>query len=87
MSNGDLDQSQRREWLTAELEELTYHIALINERYVDAVADLLQEQTPGSERFLQRWAELDVLLEWLEKKVAAARQEMVRIERTWPDSG
>ncbi|MCS6936089.1 MAG: hypothetical protein RMJ96_03065 [Candidatus Bipolaricaulota bacterium] len=70
------------EWLSPELEQLAYEIALLNERYVEAVADL-QEQVPGSERFLQRWAELDVLLEWLQKKVAAARAEIARIEGTW----
>jgi hypothetical protein len=29
-------------------------------------------------------AELDVLLEWLQKKVAQARQEIARLEETWP---
>ncbi len=71
------------EWLSPELEELACQIALLNEKYVEAVADL-QEQAPGSERFLQRWAELDVLLEWLQKKVAQARQEIARLEDTWP---
>ncbi|MCI2430208.1 hypothetical protein LM602_05655 [Candidatus Acetothermia bacterium] len=70
------------EWLSPELEALAYEIALLNEKYVEAVADL-QEQVSGSEHFLQRWAELDVLLEWLQKKVVAAREEIVRIEETW----
>lgn len=78
-----MSQNSESEWLSPELEELACAIALLNEKYVEAVADL-QEQAPGSERFLQRWAELDVLLEWLKKKIEAAQREIARIEQTWP---
>ncbi len=44
----------------------------------------LRRHPAGSEEYVQRWAELDVLLEWLQKKVAQARQEIARLEETWP---
>lgn len=71
------------EWTSPELERLTDEIAKLNERYLSAVKELYH-QRPGSDEFLQRWAELDVLLEWLQKKVAEARREIARLEGTWP---
>ena len=71
------------EWISPELEQLTDEIAKLNEHYISAVQEL-HRRTPGSDEFVQRWAELDVLLEWLQKKVAEARQEIARLEETWP---
>lgn len=72
------------EWTSPELERLTDEIAKLNERYLVTVKEL-HRQLVGSEEFVQRWAELDVLLEWLQKKVGEARQEIARLEETWPD--
>lgn len=71
------------EWTSPELERLTEEIARLNERYLVAMHELRRHRL-GSEEFIQRWAELDVLLEWLQKKVAQARQEIARLEETWP---
>jgi len=71
------------EWTSPELERLTEEIAKLNERYLLSMREL-RRHPPGSEEYIQRWAELDVLLEWLQKKVAQARQEIARIENTWP---
>lgn len=71
------------EWMSPELERLTEEIAKLNERYLLAMQELHRHPL-GSEEFIQRWAELDVLLEWLQKKVAQARQEIARLEETWP---
>lgn len=71
------------EWTSPEFERLTEEIAKLNERYLLAVSEL-RRQRLGSEEFVQRWAELDVLLEWLQKKIAQARQEIARLEETWP---
>ncbi len=71
-------------WSSPELERLTDEIAKLNERYL-VTAKELHRQPVGSEEFVQRWAELDVLLEWLQKKVSEARQEIARLEETWPD--
>ncbi len=71
------------EWTSPELERLTDEIAKLNEHYISAVREL-HRRAPGSDEFVQRWAELDVLLEWLQKKVAEARQEIARLEETWP---
>lgn len=71
------------EWSSPELERLTDEIAKLNERYVLSMRELRRHPL-GSEEYLQRWAELDVLLEWLQKKVAQARQEIARLEETWP---
>lgn len=71
------------EWTSPELERLTEEIATLNERYVLSMQEL-RRHPPGSEEYIQRWAELDVLLEWLQKKVAQARQEIARLEETWP---
>lgn len=70
------------EWSSAELERLTEEIAKLNERYLLAVSEL-RRQKLGSEEFVQRWAEMDVLLEWLQKKISAVRQEIARLEGTW----
>jgi chromosome segregation ATPase len=71
------------EWSSAELERLTDEIAKLNERYLLTVKEL-HSRPSGSEEYVQRWAELDVLLEWLQKKVSEARQEIARLEETWP---
>ncbi|MCS7197704.1 MAG: hypothetical protein NZ930_03350 [Candidatus Bipolaricaulota bacterium] len=71
------------EWTSPELERLTEEIAKLNERYVLSMREL-RRHPPGSEEYIQRWAELDVLLEWLQKKIAAARAEIARLEETWP---
>lgn len=71
------------EWTSPELERLTEEIAKLNERYLLAMREL-RRHPGGSEEYVQRWAELDVLLEWLQKKVAQARQEIARLEGTWP---
>jgi chromosome segregation ATPase len=73
------------EWTSPELERLTGEIAQLNERYISVVKELYC-RTPGSDEFVQRWAELDVLLEWLQKKVSEARQEIARLEEAWPGS-
>ncbi len=79
MNNGNISP----EWTSAELERLTEEIAKLNERYVLSMREL-RRLPLGSEEYVQRWAELDVLLEWLQKKVAQARQEIARLEETWP---
>ncbi len=71
------------EWTSPELERLTEEIAKLNERYLLAMREL-RRHPGGSEEYVQRWAELDVLLEWLQKKVEQARQEIARLEGTWP---
>jgi hypothetical protein len=71
------NESNSPQWTSAELERLTEEIAKLSMRE-------LRRHPPGSEEYIQRWAELDVLLEWLQKKVAQARQEIARLEETWP---
>nr|BAL58539.1 hypothetical protein HGMM_OP2C089 [Candidatus Acetothermum autotrophicum] len=75
--------NKQPEWTSPELERLTEEIAKLNERYLLAMQEL-RRHPAGSEEYIQRWAELDVLLEWLQKKVAQARQEIARLEETWP---
>jgi chromosome segregation ATPase len=77
------NESNSPQWTSAELERLTEEIAKLNERYLLSMREL-RRHPPGSEEYIQRWAELDVLLEWLQKKVAQARQEIARLEETWP---
>lgn len=75
--------NKQPEWTSVELERLTEEIAKLNERYILSMREL-RRHPPGSEEYIQRWAELDVLLEWLQKKVAQARREIARLEETWP---
>jgi len=45
----------------------------------------LQGESPGSEAYVEHWAQAAVLLEWLQMKVQDLLQEMEALEKTWPD--
>jgi hypothetical protein len=55
------NENSSPQWTSAELERLTEEIAKLNERYVLSMREL-RRHPPGSEEYIQRWAELDVLL-------------------------
>ncbi|MBI1742013.1 hypothetical protein HYR54_02990 [Candidatus Acetothermia bacterium] len=74
----------RVEWSSDLLEVLQHEIAELNHRYLVEL-DNLRQQPPGSDEYIEHWAEIDVLLFWLQMKIDDARQEIERLSESWPD--
>ncbi len=72
------------EWTSDVLDTLQQEIAELSHRYLVEL-DALRRQSLGSDEYIEHWAQADVLLYWLQMKIADARQEIERLEQTWPD--
>lgn len=74
----------RVEWSSDLLEVLQQEIVELNHRYLVEL-DNLRQHPLGSDEYIGHWAEIDVLLFWLQMKIDAARQEIERLSGAWPD--
>ena len=72
------------EWSSDSLETLQQEIAELSHRYLVEL-DARRQHSPGTNGYIEHWAEADVLLYWLQMKIADARQEIERLEEAWPD--
>ncbi len=72
------------EWTSDLLDTMIQEVAELSHRYLVEL-DALKGQAPGSEDYINHWAEMAVQLEWLQMKIKDLLQEMERLEETWPD--
>jgi hypothetical protein len=71
-------------WNSDVLEILQQEIVELNHRYLVEL-DRLRQSTHGTDKYIEHWAEIDVILFWLQMKIEDARKEMERLGETWPE--
>ncbi|MCI2430154.1 hypothetical protein LM602_01560 [Candidatus Acetothermia bacterium] len=71
-------------WTSDLLDTISHEVAELSHRYLVEL-DALKQQSPGSDDYINHWAEMAVQLEWLQMKIKDLLQEMERLEETWPD--
>lgn len=75
---------KQAEWTSDIFETMTQEIAELSHRYLVQL-DALRQQIPGSDSYVDHWAEIAVDLEWLQMKIKDVLKEMEQLEETWPD--
>ncbi len=71
-------------WTSATVQTLLGEIAELGAR-LERERQALQTKPPGSEGYVEHWAQTAVLLEWLQMKIQDLLREMEALEQTWPD--
>ena len=72
------------QWTSPIVQTLFEEIAELSAR-LEQERKALQIEPPGSDAYVEHWAQAAVLLEWLQMKIRDLLQEMEELERTWPD--
>jgi len=71
-------------WISPTVRKLLEEISELGAR-LERERQALQTEPPGSETYVEHWAQAAVLLEWMQMKIQDLLREMEALEQTWPD--
>lgn len=71
-------------WTSTTVQKLLEEISELGTRF-ERERQALQTESPGSEAYVEHWAQAAVLLEWMQMKIQDLLREMEALEQSWPD--
>ena len=81
---GRTKTKETAQWISPIVQTLFEEIAELSAR-LEQERKVLQTEPPGSDAYVEHWAQAAVLLEWLQMKIQDLLQEMEALEKTWPE--